>query len=81
MADQKDQESSSDSEMDISRQNHPFDMILKTEVIQKDTIIIESRSAEVSTAPGSTGVKSTEDKNSHKLPEDKEIQSSSEDEK
>jgi len=82
MADQKDQESSSESDFDSSRQNQTSGMQLKSNAIPKETVLEGSSSAEGLTIGGSTGGKSTEDlnKNSNDLPEDKEIHSSSEDE-
>ena len=82
MADHKDQESSEESDDSGSPCNQTSGMKLNQNHpgIPKETVLEGSSSAEGLT--NSTGGKSTEDlnKNSNDLPEDKEIQSSSEDE-
>ena len=82
MADNKDEDSSSESEMDTNRQNNMTSgMKLNSNAIPKETVLEGSSSAEGLTIGGSTGGKSSENlQNANDLPEDKEIQSSSEDE-
>ena len=87
MADAKDQDSSEESEIDTARQIQQL-KAQAAKAAQKageDHLSIptnlEPSSSQGALSGGSTGGKSTEDlKHSNDLPEDKEIQSSSEDE-
>ena len=85
MADQKNEESSSESEIDTNR-DQPRRAGAQTKVdnnhlsVQTATVL-EGSSSQGALSGGSTGGKSTENlNNANDLPEDKEIQSSSEDE-
>ena len=77
MADNKNEESSSESEIDTNRGQQVAGY--KQSAFPKDTMLEGSSSQGLS--GGSTGGKSSENlQNTNNMPEDKEIQSSSEDE-
>lgn len=82
MADQKEQDSSSESEIDTNRGNQPMgvNQYNQAQHMAKETVLEGSSSAEGLTVGGSTGGKSSENLHNNELPEDKEIQSSSEEE-
>lgn len=83
MADEKDQDSSSESEMDTNRGNQPMGVkqYNQAQHMAKETVLEGSSSQEGLTVGGSTGGKSSENlNNNNDLPENKEIHSSSEEE-
>lgn len=84
MADAKDQESSEESELDSQRQTQKDPLPLKDfPIVQSDTVLAGSNSQEGLTGGltgGSTGGKSSTENLKNDLPEDKEIQSSSDEE-